>query len=151
MVATVNSFTFYNKFKQQLGLGAINLSAATTFYAQLLSSASNVADATLSTLASVTGTCTGSGYKGTKALTNVVWTAASAADAGTYRWDFDAIVFTASTGPISNVKYCQIYQSLGAGTGLPVGYWQLVTAETEVTENNTVTITPNTYCFSMSG
>lgn len=150
MVATVNSFTFYNKVKEQLGLGNLNLSGA-DFLAQLLNSASNVADATLSTIASVTGTCTGSGYQGKKALSNVVWTAASASNAGEWRWDFDAIVFTAQTGPIADVKYCQIYQSLGAGTGLPIGYWQLVTAETEVTENNTVTITPNTYVFSLSG
>lgn len=151
MVATVNSFTFYNKFKEQLGKKQVDLSLTATFYAQLLGSASNCTDATLSTLGSVTGTVGGTGYNGAQALQNVTYTAASAADAGTWLWDFDAIVFTASGGVISGVKYLQIYMSLGAGTGLPVGYWQLVTAATDVTENNTVTLTPNTYAFSLSG
>lgn len=148
MAATVTAFIFYNKFKEQVGAGAVNLGAATTFYAQLLTSASNCTDQAISTLSSVTGTATGD--NGQKVLANNVWTALSAAPSSTQVWDWDAVVFTASTNTWT-VKFCQVYMSIGVGTGLPIGYWQLVAADTEVTDGNTVTVTPNTNVFSMSG
>ena len=147
MAATVTAFIFYNKFKQQIGLGQVALNGA-DFVGQLLTSASNLTDQAMSTLSSITGTATGD--NGTKALANATFTALSAAPSSTFVWDFDALVFTASTNTWT-VKYLLIYQSLGVGTGLPVGYWQLVAADTEVTDGNTITVTPNTYAFSMSG
>lgn len=147
MAATVTAFIFYNKFKEQLGLGQVALNG-TDFVGQLLTSASNLTDQAISTLGSVTGTATGD--NGTQAVANATFTAVSGAPSSSYAWDFDALVFTASTNTWT-VKYLLIYQSLGVGTGLPVGYWQLVAADTEVTDGNTVTVTPNTTVFTMSG
>jgi hypothetical protein len=82
-------------------------------------------------------------------LANLTWTALSAAPSSQFVWDSDALVWTAS-GTMT-VKFAVFYMSLGAGTGLPIGFIQLVASDTEVTAGNTVTLTPNTYWFSMSG
>lgn len=150
MAATVTAFIFYHRFKQRLGAADCNMGAA-NFYMQLLTSATNCTDETLSTLASVTGTAGGLNAPQARALTNVQWTALSAAPSSTYVFTFDPLVFTASTNTWT-VKFAQIYMS-GAvlGSNILVGHWQLVAADTEVTDGNTVTVTPNTYAFSMSG
>ena len=150
MAATVTAFRAYNRFKDRLGRGDVNLTAA-NFYGQLLTSASNCADLTLSTLASVTGTAAGANTPNGRALANVNWSAASAAPSEGYTFTFDAIVFTASTNTWT-VKFMQVYMS-GAvlGSNILVGYWQLVAADTEVTDGNTVTVTPNTNAFKLSG
>lgn len=150
MTATTTAFIFFNKFKDQLGKGAVDLSAATTFYATLYHSGANLStDVQISTLTSITGTVIGAAVSARRVLANLTWTALSAAPSSQFVWDSDALVWTAS-GTMT-VKFAVFYMSLGAGTGLPIGFIQLVASDTEVTAGNTVTLTPNTYWFSMSG
>jgi hypothetical protein len=47
-------------------------------------------------------------------------------------------------------KFAVFFMSVAADSAYPIGYIGLVGADSEVTAGNTVTLTPNTYWFSMS-
>lgn len=150
MAATTTAFIFFNKFKQELGNGNVNLGAATSFWAELHHSGSNLStDTQLSTWTSITGTTSGIEGSAARQLANNAWSALSAAPSSQFTWASDAIVWTASA--TATVKFAVFVLSLGVGTGLPIGFIQLVAADQEVTAGNTVTLTPNTYWFRMSG
>ena len=141
MAATVTAWIFFQKFKDQLGRAAVDLSAANTINCTLFHSGTNVStDLQVSTISSVTGTAGAQGPQPYQ-LANVEWTTGSAAPGSVYRFKSDAVVITASGGTMT-VKFAVFWYSLGAGTGLPMGYIQLTNSDTEVTDGNTVTITP---------
>lgn len=151
MAATNTSFIFFKSFMKRLGDGDIDLSGpANRFYAQLHSSAANLSAGTdASTLASVAGSSQGPSTSIRRYLANTHFTALSAEASGSaFVWDSDALVWTASA--TMTVKFAVFFMSAGAGTAYPIGYLGLVAADTEVTTGNTVTLTPNTYWFSMS-
>lgn len=150
MAATVTGFVFFNKFKQQLMSGAVDLTTAGKYRCELHSSVANLStDAQLSTWSSITGTTNGVVGSAARSLANLAATALSGAPSSGFAWDSDALVWTASA--TMTVKYAVFVMSLGAGTGLPVGYIQLVATDQEVTAGNTVTLTPNPYWFKLSG
>ena len=152
MTATNTAFIFFNSFKQRLGAGDINLGNATasTFFAQLHHSGAGLsADFDASTLGSVLGTVGGAEGSARRYLANVVWTALSGAPTSQHVWDSDALVWTAS-GTMTT-KFATFWMSVAAGSAYPIGYIGLVAGDTEVTAGNTVTLTPNTYWFRLSG
>ncbi len=152
MAATNTAFIFFNSFKRKLGEGSVNLGAANTFLAALHSSAGQCsANSDFSTYASIPGTCLGLAGSARRTLANVVWTNLSASPSSQFAWDSDAVVWTVSTGASATVKFAVFYMSTGAADGIPVGYIGLVAAEQTVNGGNTVTLTPNTYWFRMSG
>lgn len=135
------AWTFYNLAKKYLMNGTIDLDT-NSFRMSLYTSASNAATATLSTRTSVTNEVSeANGYSSSgKALASITW--ATGASASEYRWNAAAIVWTASGGSISNVKFAVIWQSSGVADKL-VCYSQLSTAQFTVTSGNTLTITPS--------
>ena len=139
MAATITAFIFFQKFKEQIGLGNIDLTSADTIKCSLHHSGCNVStDLQISTIASVTGTASNGGGNFPATLANVEWTSKSAAPGSVFAFDSDAIVITASGGTMT-VKFAVFYYS-----GVcPIGYIQLTNSDTEVTDGNTVTITPN--------
>lgn len=138
------AWTFYNKSKKNLGAGAIPLvNASSSFRMSLFASASNAATATLSTIGSLSNELTeANGYSSSgKALTGVTWTAG--ASAGQYRFNCDALVWTATGGAINNIKFAVIwYNGASAGARKLVCRSQLSTSQFNLTQNNTLTITP---------
>jgi hypothetical protein len=136
----VGAWTFYQKFRRNIGRGAVTLHTG-TFKMALLTSASNAATTTLSTYASLTGEVTqANGYStngGVKGTMTQTWTAG--ASAGQYRFNYTpARVWTAGGGNIANVKFAVIYGSAG---GHLICFSQLSTAQFNITTGNTLTIT----------
>jgi hypothetical protein len=148
----VGAWTFYNKFKRNLGAATVNLSTG-NFRVSLYTSASNAATATLSIISSVTTELTeANGYSSSgKALASKTWTAG--VSAGQYRFNAAALVWTATGGTISNIKFAVIWASGTSATSRKlVCYSQLSTAQFSLTINNTLTITPAaTGIFNLAG
>jgi len=102
MAAT--AWSLYNTAKKYIGNGTINLASA-SFKMKLTTSASNASTFTISTFASITSEIgTSGGYAtGGKALTSVTWTVGSSAKQ--YRLDCADPLWTATGGPLTNIKY----------------------------------------------
>ena len=148
----VGAWTFYNRFKKNLGAGAINLSGG-NFRIALYTSASNAATLTLSTIQSVTGEVTeANGYSSSgKPLASKTWT--SGASAGQWRFNAAATVWTGTGGTIANIKFAVIWASgAAAGNRKLICFSQLSTGQFSLTINNTLTITPAaTGIFNLAG
>lgn len=106
------SWTLYNRAKKKLMDGTVDLDTD-VFKVQLHTSASNASTPTLSAAGSLTSEVSnGNGYAtGGKSLTSITWT--TGASASEYRWDAANVIWTASGGNISNVKYAVIKNSAG--------------------------------------
>lgn len=133
-----SAWAFYNKFKEYMADGTIDLDTQ-NFWMTLHTSASNAATNTLSTFASVTGeVAEANGYSTSgKVLSGVTW--ATGASASEMRWDATARIWSAAGGSISAIKYAVIRNSAGN----LVCRSQLSTAQFSVTTGNTLTITPS--------
>lgn len=129
------AFQFYNRGKRAIGSGAIQLGTS-PLKMKLATSASNASTPTLSTFASITNeVANGNGYAtGGKALSAMTWTAG--ASAGQIRFDANDLVWTASGGAISNVKYGII----GLSAGAPLVWSRFSTSQFTVTDGNTLTV-----------
>lgn len=145
-----SAWVLYNEAKKYFLTGDIDLNAA-TLRMGLYTSASNAATATLSTHAGVTGEVTeANGYSSSgKALTYTFSVGASASE---YRFDATAVIWTATGGSITNVKYAVIFQEgASAGARKLVCYSQLSTGQFTVTIGNTLTIsTPANGIFELN-
>lgn len=128
------TFTLFNSFAGKVGDGTIDLDTH-TFKCAL----TNVAPvATNTVLADITQIAAGSGYStGGVALTNVVYTEPSA---GTWRWDSDNIVFTASGGAMATFRYLVIYDDTAASDNL-VGYYDA--GSQSLADGTSLTLTVN--------
>lgn len=140
----VGAWSFYQKFRRNLGRGAITLQSG-NWRMILLTSASNAATNTLSTYGSLTNElATSNGYTaggGTKGLLTQTWTAG--ASAGQYRFNYSpARIWTATGGSIANIKFAVIYTSgASAGAKKLLVSSQLSTSQFTLTVGNTLTIT----------
>ena len=133
-----SAFTFYNEAKKYIGNGTIVLGTA-AFKLKLTTSASNASTFTLSTFASITGEIgTSGGYVANgKALASMVWTVG--ASAKQYKFDADDLIWTATGGPLTNVKFGVI----GLSGGKALCWSKLSTSQFTVTIGNTLTIAFN--------
>ena len=140
MAAT--AWAFYNSFREKLGEGDFDLSGTgVNFYMALHTSAASalVNTATLSTQASIANeVAAGNGYA-TGGLSVSGRTCAAGASAGVFRFDSTAVVWTATGGDINNVKYAVIFQSAGK----LVCFSKLSTSQFNLTQDNTLTVTPS--------
>ena len=139
MAAT--AWSFYNSFREYIGNAAFDLDGTSTaFYMALHTSAASalVNTKTLSTQASLANeVASGNGYTtGGASVTSRTW-ASVATDK--YRFDSTAVIWTATGGAISNIKYAVIYQ---AG-GKLVCFSKLSTSQFTLAEDNTLTVTPS--------
>jgi len=134
-----SAFTFYNEAKKYIGNGTIVLGTA-AFKLKLTTSASNASTFTLSTFASITSEIgTSGGYVANgKALGAMVWTVG--ASAKQYKFDASDLIWTATGGPLTNVKFGVV----GVSGGKALCWSKLSTAAFTVTTGNTLTIVFNT-------
>jgi hypothetical protein len=140
MAAT--AWSMYNSFREYLGNGQFDLDGTSVnFYVALHTSAAsaNATNAALSTQASLGNeVANGNGYAtGGLSVSGRTW--AAGASAGVFRFDSTAVVWTATGGDISNIKYAVIYQS----GGKLVCYSKLTTSQFTLSEDNTLTVTPS--------
>lgn len=133
-----SAFTFYNEAKKYIGNGTIVLGTA-AFKLKLTTSASNASTFTLSTFASITNEIGASGgyVANGKALATMAWTVG--ASAKQYKFDADDLIWTATGGPLTNVKYGVI----GVSAGKALCWSKLSTSQFTVTTGNTLTIVFN--------
>lgn len=135
------AFIFYSEAKKYLLTAGINMSGQ--FRIALYTSASNAATATLSIVSEVTNEVTeANGYSGSgKALVETFATGASASE---FRFDATAVIWTATGGNITNVKFAVVWASgASAGARKLLCYSQLSTSQFTITTGNTLTITPS--------
>jgi hypothetical protein len=132
MAAT--AFQLYSKAKKYIGNGTINLASA-ALKIKLTTSASNASTFTLSTFASITSEIgTSGGYTtGGKALASITWTVG--ASAKQYRLDADDVIWTATGGPLTNIKYGVI----GISGGKALCWTRYSTAQFTVSTGGTFT------------
>lgn len=132
---SASAFQFYSKAKKYIGNGTIQL-GTTALKMKLTTSASNASTFTLSTFASITGEIgTSGGYTaGGKALATMAWTVG--ASAKQYKFDADDLIWTATGGPLTNVKYGVI----GVSGGKALCWSKLSTSQFTVTTGNTLTV-----------
>lgn len=139
------AFKFYNKAKKYIS-GTIALGTA-TFDLHLFQSASNFATATLSTLAGLTSEVTSANNytKSGKPLGSVTWS--DGTSAGQKKFTAAAVIQTATGGAISNVKAAVIVARTGASAKDTANkllcYASLSSGQFNISQNNTLTVTPN--------
>ena len=140
MAAT--AWAFYNSFREKLGEGDFDLSGASVNFKMSLhtsAASTNATNAVLSTYASIANeVANGNGYTtGGKSVSGRTW--AAGASAGVFRFDSTAVVWTATGGDVDSVKFAIIYQS----GGKLVCYSKLSTSQFNLTQDNTLTVTPS--------
>jgi hypothetical protein len=150
----VGAWTFYNRFKTNLGKGAVNLLAASTPKMALYTSAANVETLTVSVIGTLTNeVATGNGYAagGQGLAATISWTAG--ASAKQIRFNAGAQSWKASGGTIPNIKYAVIYMSGASATAKKLICFSILsTGQFTLSQNNTLTITPSgTGIFNLTG
>jgi len=136
----VGAFTFYNRAKNKLSGGGIDLRSG-AFRATLHTSASNAATATLSTKGSVDNEIAdGNGYSTSgKALATKVWTAG--ASAAQMKFDADDLSWSANGGSIASIKHLVVWASgASANARHLLGRVQLSTSQFTLASGNRLTI-----------
>jgi len=137
-----SAWAFYNSFREKLGEGDFDLSGTSVnFYMALHTSAAsaNATNAVLSTQASIANEVANANGYATGGLSVSARTWAAGSSAGVFRFDSTAVVWTATGGVISSIKYAIIYQS----GGKLVCYSKLTTSQFTLSEDNTLTVTPS--------
>lgn len=144
------TFDFYNKFKEYMADGTLDLDA-NTFDIHLSKSTGNYATKTLSTYGSLTDLLTD--VNAVKQLSNVLWT--TGASAGQMKFDADDVVMTASGSAFTSIFAAIITQRAGASDQAPtnrlIAFVTLSTTQFSVSTGNTLTITmPATGIFTLT-
>jgi len=140
----VGNWTFFNKFRKNLGVANINFSTGIVRLA-LFQSTSNLAG-TISSYGSLTNeVATNYGYTQLgKSCSTYSWSAI--VSAGSYRFNINAggKSWKASGGNIANIKFAVLYLS-GASSHAKrlICYSQLSTAQFTLNSGNTLTISPS--------
>ncbi len=130
-----SAWTIFDVAKHRIGDGGIDLSGAGFRISLHRSSASTNLTAAITSFGSIGDECSGGGYSAIL-LAGVAWTAGTSA--GQQKWDVTDPIFTASASTLSAVRYAVIRTSAGAGTGIPLCFAALSTAEFNVTTGNTL-------------
>jgi hypothetical protein len=134
----VGAWTFYNKFRKNLGIAAINLAGAPNIRLMLFTSASNAATLTISTRGSLTSEVANAVGYATSGQICSTHTYTAGASAGQMRFNINAKQWKASGGNIISIKFAVLVVS----GGKLICYSQLSTAQFTLTSGNTLTITP---------
>lgn len=144
-----SAWQFYNEAKGKMGSAEWTF-ASNGFRMALFLSNSNATTRTLSLYSELTNeVASANNYtQGGKLLSGNTW--ATGASAGEYRFDTTAKIWTASGGNISGIKYAVIYKSASAGGGPLLLASTLTSSPFSISDTNTLTVTPNTYVFSLA-
>lgn len=133
----VGTFAVANKWKKKLGAGTVTMSGA-----KRLVLLKTYPALTVSLLGSLTQVTEANGYSSSgKALANEAWTISSGG-AGTYKFDADDVVFTATGGNITSIKAAAIVASAASAGGMHVmGAVSLTSTAFTLNSGSTLTIT----------
>jgi hypothetical protein len=137
------AWKIYNLAKKKIGNSTLNL-ASTVYRMTLHTSASNAATLTLGVYGSVTGEVTeANGYSSSgKTLTGEVWTVG--ASAKQYKFDVDDVVWTATGGAISNIKFAVLWLSGASANGRHLlAVASLTSSQFNLSSGNTLTLQIN--------
>ena len=137
MATTTGSINVYDKFKRDMANGTIDIDGD-TFIMGLSTSTYSPAD-THEVLASITNEVSGNGYA-RQTLASVTWTEPAA---GTWMFDCDNPVFTASGGSIV-AHYWWIFDDTPTSPADPLfayGFLDDSPADVTTTDGNTLTVT----------
>lgn len=139
------AWSVYNLSKKKIGNGTINL-ASTVFRISLHTSASNANTATLGVFNSVNNEVTeaaGAYSSSGKTLTGETWTV-DPTSATKYKFDFDDVVWTATSNAINNIKFAVVWLSAATSAGRHLlCRSQLTTAQFNLSVGNTLTLQIN--------
>jgi hypothetical protein len=140
-----SALTFYQDFKEQLGLEAHQLNTD-TFKVALTNTAPNVATHTV--LADITQIGSGGGYTGGAGGGLTLDTVSYTEAAGVGTFDAATEVFTAAGGSVGPFRYAVLYNDTNASDAL-IGYWDYGSSIT-VNDTETFTITISTNIFTVT-
>lgn len=131
----VGTFAVFDKFKKKLGAGTVTMSGA-----KRLVLLKTYPALTVSLLGSLTQVTEANGYSSSgKALATEAWTVSSGG-AGTYKFDADDVIFTATGGNITSIKAAAIITS-GASAGACHAAFVVSLTSTAFTLNSGSTLT----------
>ena len=141
MATYTGSWTFYNKFKEYMADGTIDMDDATadTFKVLLTTSTYTPNAATHTQISDVTNILTSAGGYAAQSLAGVTWSESG----GTVTWDANDTAWTASGADFDAARYWVLYDDT---TTSPVdaliayGYIDNAPADVTVTDGTTLTI-----------
>lgn len=138
MAAT--AWELYNLSKKKLGNGTIQLGVQ-TFLMHLFKGSSNCSTLTLSIVSSCNNEVTGGGYT-SKTLASATWSAG--ANAATYRFTSNNVVFSASGANLTSIQFAVVRVSgTSANANNLLMKSKLSTAAFQVNDGNTLTVQIN--------
>lgn len=138
------AFTFFNKFREYVADGTIDLDTD-SFDVHYVGSANSLSAAFGSTLAALTDECaSGNGYThGGDAVAAVTWSSPNSA--GELVFDGSIPILTASGGSIAGVKYAVVVARTGASAADSANklvlFSRLTTSEFTLADGSTLTVT----------
>jgi len=139
-----SAWGFFNQFKRYMADGEMDLDLD-VFKMALFTSAADADTRTQSIWSELSSeVAAANNYAlGGKTLTNVTWS--TGASAGVMRFDSDNVIWTASGGNISAIRYAVIHNNSGASIGANklVCSSRLTATAFSVSDGNTLTITIN--------
>jgi hypothetical protein len=135
------AWTVYKEAKKYIGNATLNLSTAKRI--TLHTSASNAATSTLSIYSELTNEVSETtDYSSSgQSLANITW--ATGASAGSFKFDADDVVWTASAGNIANIKFAVISNVSGGASGKLLCKSTLTSAQFTLSTGNTLTLQMN--------
>ena len=140
-----SAWQLYNDGKRYIGNGTIQL-GVNNFKMALFTSASNTSTFTLSTFASLTNeiSATGGYVSGGKALVPATgqWTVGGSTNQMKFTYTTAGLTFTASGGPLTNIRYAVIYKDAVGSAAKLLCFCQLSSAQFTVSSPNTLTVLP---------
>jgi hypothetical protein len=146
MAAT--AFTLYHSTKEYLGnSNTIDLDAASNFRMHIVTSLAspNASTLTISTLGSLSGElASGNGYTQSGLAMTTTWTSVAA---GTWRFDSNTVIVSASGGALNNITHAVVVAQNGAsgkdGANKLVCVSKLSTASIDLSDGSTLTVDIN--------
>ena len=145
---SAGTWKIYAKAKKYIGAGTITLGAGVFKMSlhRVSASAAILVLSTRSTFASIPGEISARGgyAAGGRNLVPATaqWTVGASAKQYKFTQTTIGLVFTASGSSLSNIKYCLVRNSTGAGAGKVLMFCTLSTAAFTITSPNTLTIQP---------
>jgi hypothetical protein len=143
MAAT--AWQLYNNGKRYIGNGTIQL-GINNFKMALFRTSSNASTFTLDTFASLNAeiSATGGYTTGGKALVPATgqWTTGASAKQMKFTYSTIGLTFTATGGPLTNIRYAVIYKDASGSAAKLLCFCQLSSAQFTVSSPNTLTILP---------
>jgi hypothetical protein len=140
-----SAWQLYNDGKRYIGNGTIQL-GVNNFKMALFRTSSNASTFTLSTFASLTAeiSATGGYVSGGKALVPATgqWTVGASTIQMRFTYSTIGLTFTASGGPLTNIRYAVIYKDAVGSAAKLLCFCQLSSSQFTVSSPNTLTVLP---------